>query len=50
MRIKKIIHADGSVSYASKSISVVKNKENPDEQTVTEVQSEAIPELELPTA
>lgn len=36
MKVKKIIHADGSISYTSKGISIVKNKEEKSEQIVVE--------------
>ena len=36
MKVKKIIHTDGSVSYTSQNISIVKNKEEKSEQIVVE--------------
>lgn len=42
MKIKKVTHADGSVSYVTGNIEIVKNKENKEQQQVTEIESDTI--------
>lgn len=40
--MKKITHADGSVSYIKGSVTIVKNKENIEDQKVEEVDDKDI--------
>ena len=41
MRIKRITHKDGTTSYTSSNVTIVKNKEAQEEQKIVEIEAES---------
>ncbi len=44
MKIKKIIHKDGSVSFVTDGIEIIKNKEDRKDQKIIEIEAKSVEE------